>query len=100
MPPGGLAGESDLRLARAIHLNELEQLPPNVHLSGGVGMLFRETQLSRGRTPLAQPSAAAEGEDQPQEEGPDDADEERALALAAAAAKSSAEQVWAAQGAL
>ena len=41
MPPGGLAGETDLRLAHAIHLNELEQLPPNVHLSGGVGMLFR-----------------------------------------------------------
>ena len=63
-------------------------------------MLFRESQLSRGRTPLAQPSAAAEGEDQPQEEGPDDAAEERALALAAAAAKSSAEQAWAAQDAL
>ena len=47
MPPGGLAGETDLHMARAIHLNELEQLPPNVHLSGGVGMLFRETQLSR-----------------------------------------------------
>ena len=41
VPPGGLAGETDLKLAHAIHLNELEQLPPNVHLSGGVGMLFR-----------------------------------------------------------
>jgi hypothetical protein len=100
VPPGGLAGETDLHLARAIHLNELEQLPPNVHLSGGVGMLFRETQLNRGRAPLAQPSAAAEGEEQPQEDGPDDAAEERALALAAAAAKSKAEQARAAQDAL
>ena len=74
-------------------MNELEQLPPNLELSGGVGMLFKESQLSRGKVPLAQPSARGEGEEHQEEEQEDDA----VFVAAAAAAKRSAEHEQAAQ---
>ena len=84
------------RAVAQIRLNELEQMPPNVEVSGGVGMLFKDTQLNRGRTPLAQPSMGADGDEPPQEDSPDDA----AVLAAAEAAKRSAEQARAAQDAL